>query len=109
MPGFPQTSSEARKAYTETMPQQSSKGIANPLHVMCPHHIHQLERAALKGVDKIYISLDLTWNYLNLRRGINPPYPNLVVTYKQSTTHMTYLIPAEAFFSVFLVFQYFIL
>lgn len=59
MPGFPQTSSEARKAYTETMPQQSSKGIANPPHVMCPHHIHQLERAALKGVDnKIYISLD---------------------------------------------------
>lgn len=57
MPGFPQTSSEARKAYTETMPQQSSKGIANPLHVMCPHHIHQLERAALKrgGQQNIHI------------------------------------------------------
>lgn len=45
---------------------ESSKGAANPLHVMCPHHIHQLERAALRGLDKIYISLDLTWNYLNL-------------------------------------------
>lgn len=45
---------------------ESSKGAANPWHVMCPHHIHQLERAALRGPDKIYISLDLTWNYLNL-------------------------------------------
>lgn len=45
---------------------ESSKGAANPSHVMCPHHIHQLERAALRGLDKIYISLDLTWNDLNL-------------------------------------------
>lgn len=57
---------------------ESSKGAANPSHVMCPHHIHQLERAALRGLDKIYISLDLTWNYLNLRRGINPPTPILI-------------------------------
>lgn len=73
---------------------------------MCSHHIHQLERAALKRVDKIYISLDLTWNYLNLRWGINPPYPNPAVTCKQSTAHMTYLIPTEVFFSVFLALQY---
>lgn len=57
---------------------ESSKGAANPSHVMCPHHIHQLERAALRGLDKIYMSLDLTWNYLNLWRGINPPTPILI-------------------------------
>lgn len=76
---------------------------------MCSHHIHQLERGALKWVDKIYISLDLTWNYLNLCWGTNPPCPNPVVTCKQSTAHMTYLIPNEAFSSSFLVLQYVVL
>lgn len=52
MPGFPQTSSEALGAETETMPQKSSKGMANPRPVMCPHRIHQ--RAACKGLDTIY-------------------------------------------------------
>lgn len=57
---------------------------------MCSHHIHQLERAALEWVDKIYISLDLTWNYLNLRLGINPSYPNPVVTCKQPAAHISH-------------------
>lgn len=34
MPGFPQTSSEALGAETETMPQPSSKGMANSRHVI---------------------------------------------------------------------------
>lgn len=76
---------------------------------MCSHHIHQLESTALERVDKttyIYIYVDLTRNYMNLQRGINPPYPNPVVTCKQSAAHMTYLMPADVFFSFPLVFQY---
>lgn len=44
-------------------------------------------------MDKIYISLDLS--YLNLRWAVNPASPNPVVTCKQSAAHMTHLIPTE--------------
>lgn len=69
---------------------------------MRSYHIHQLERAVLERVDKIYTSLDLTRNYSNLHWRINPPSPNPVVT----AAHMIYLIPAEVFYRFFLVLQH---
>lgn len=95
MPGFPQTSSEAPGAETETMPQPSSKGMTNPWHVMCPHRIHQ--RAACKGLDTIYTPPDLTWNHLNLCRGTNPPFCRLAT--ETVRAHMLNLIPTLLCFS----------
>lgn len=95
MPGFPQTSSEAPGAETETMPQPSSKGMTNPWHVMCPHRIHQ--RAACKGLDTIYTPPDLTWNHLNHCRGTNPPFCHLATG--TVGAHMSYLIPTPLCFS----------
>lgn len=71
--------------------------MANPPLAMCPRHIHQLERAAFKGMGKMHVSLDLTWNYSNACSGVNPPDCNLVVPSEHYIAHMTYLIPTELY------------
>lgn len=89
------------------MPQPSWKGVENPLHVMWSHHIHQLERSALERVDKIYICVPWIWHGIIWASvGFpNPSRPNLVVIYKQSPSHMTYLMSTEGFFMFTLVLQ----
>lgn len=67
-------------------------------HVLPPFPLAQ--KGSLNWVDKIYIYLELTWNYFNLCWGTNPAWPNPVVTRKQSTAHITCVIPTEASFGL---------